>query len=102
MSLLDGVLGQVAGNVDVASLAARVGLSPEQVEQAVQALGAAHAAPGDTVETAAADTGLPPDRLQQIVQHLGGEGVLGRVSALLGEQGGGLLGGLAGKLFGRS
>ena len=100
MGLLDGLLGRVAANVDIKNLAERVGLSPDQVEQAVQALGAAHPQPGDTVETAAASTGLPTDQLQQIVAHIGGEGALGRFAGLLGEQGG-MLGGL-GKMFGQS
>lgn len=100
MGLLDGLLGQVAANVDVKNLAEKVGLPPEQVEQAIQALGAAHPQPGDTVETASAQTGLPADQLRQIVAHLGGEGALGRLSGLLGAQGG-ALGGL-GKMFGQS
>ena len=106
MSLLDGLLGQVAGNVDIAELAARVGLSPEQAAQAVQALGIAHDAPGDTVQTAAAQTGLSADTLQQIVGQLGGEGALGQLAQLLGQGGGGggiggALSGLAGGLFGK-
>lgn len=101
MSLLDGLLGQVATNVDVQNLAAKVGLTPEQVEQAVAALGQAHPQPGDTVGTAADQTGLPAEALQQIVEHLGGEGALGRFAGLLEQQGGigGLLGGL-GSMFG--
>lgn len=104
MGMLDGLLGQVAANADVKNLAEKVGLTPAQVEQAVQALGAAHPRPGDTVATAAADTGLPADALQQIVGHLGGEAGLGRFAALLGEQSGlgAKLGGLAGNLFGKS
>jgi len=98
MSLLDQLLGQAASNADIQGLAAKVGLSPEQVEQAVAALGAAHPAPGDTVDTAAAQTGLPTTKLQEIVEHLGGEGALGRFSAILGEQGG--AGGILGKIFG--
>ncbi|UAK24406.1 hypothetical protein [Sphingomonas nostoxanthinifaciens] len=105
MSMFDGLLGQVAGNVDIGNLAEKVGLSPEQVEQAVQALGQAHPQPGDTVDAAAAQTGLPADTLQQIVAHIGGEGALGRFAALLGEQPegglGGMLGGLASGLFER-
>jgi len=58
MGLLDGLLGQVAGNVDIQNLAAKVGLTPDQVEQAVTALGQAHPQPGDTVQTAADQTGL--------------------------------------------
>jgi ATP phosphoribosyltransferase regulatory subunit HisZ len=94
MSLLNGLLGQVSDNATVQNLAAKVGLSPEQVEQAVAALGQAHTAPGDTVSTAAEQTGLPTDKLQEIVGHIGGEGALGRFASLLQEDGGGLLGGL--------
>ena len=101
MSMLDGLLGQVAENVDIAGLATKVGISPEQAAQAVQALGLAHTAPGDTVTTAAAQTGLSPAILQQIVGHIGGEGSLGRFAQLLGDGGaGGLLGQLGG-LFGK-
>lgn len=104
MGLLDGLLSQVTENVDVANLAAKVGISPEQAEQAIAALGAAHPEPGDTVETAAAQTGLSSDVLQQIVGHIGGEGSLASFAALLKEQGGdgilGSLGGLVSGLFG--
>lgn len=91
MSLLDGILGQVSGSATVQNLAAKVGMSPEQVEQAIAALGQAHASEGDTVQTAAEQTGLPQDKLQEIVGHLGGEGALGRFASLLqgdGEAGG--------------
>jgi len=104
--MLDGLLSQVAENVDVKNLAAKVGLTPEQVESAVTALGQAHTAPGDTVDTAAASTGLPAEILQQIVGHIGGEGALGKFAGLLNAQGGegllGELGGLASGLFGKS
>jgi hypothetical protein len=98
------LLGQVAENVDVQNLAAKVGITPGEVEQAVTALAQAHPQPGDTVTQAAATTGLPTDTLQQIVGHIGGEGALGRFAGLLGEQGGtlGKLGGLASGLFGQS
>jgi hypothetical protein len=92
MSLLDGILSQVSGNATVANLAAKVGMTPEQVEQAVAALGHAHTAPGDTVTTAADQTGLPQDKLQEIVGHLGGEGSLAQMASLLPEGTGGLLG----------
>ena len=106
MGMLDGLLSQVAENVDVKNLAAKVGLTPEQVESAVTALGQAHTAPGDTVDTAAASTGLPAEILQQIVGHIGGEGALGKFAGLLNAQGGegllGELGGLASGQFGKS
>lgn len=103
MGLLDGLLGQVAAHVDIDNLAAKVGLTPEQVQQAVAALGQAHPEPGDTVATAAANTGLPTDTMQQIVEHIGGEGALGKFASLLQQEGGvgGVLGGLS-SMFGKS
>jgi hypothetical protein len=99
MSLLDSILGQVSENATVQNLANKVGMSPEQVEAAVAALGQAHAAEGDTIETASATTGLPTDKLQEIVGHIGGEGSLGHFASLLkGESDSGILGGLS-KLF---
>jgi hypothetical protein len=92
MSMLDGILGQLSNNPTVENLAAKVGLSPEQVEQAVAALGQAHTAPGDTVATAAGQTGLPTDKLQEIVGHIGGEGSLGQFAELLQQDGGGIMG----------
>ena len=94
MSLLDGILGQVSDNATVQNLAAKVGLSPEQVEQAVAALGQAHTAPGDTVTTAADQTGIPTDKLQEIIGHIGGEGSLGQFAQLLQQDGGGIMGSL--------
>ena len=102
MGLLDGLLGQVAGNVDLKNLAEKVGLSPEQAEMAIAALAKAHPQPGDTVQQAAGDTGLNADTLQQIVGHLGGEGTLGHFASALAQGGaGGMLGQLGG-LFGKS
>ncbi|MES2056126.1 MAG: hypothetical protein V4564_09325 [Pseudomonadota bacterium] len=98
MGLLDGLLGQVAGNVDIKNLAEKVGLTPEQAESAVTALGQAHPEPGDTVETAASATGIAPDILQQIVGHIGGEGSLAQFAGLLGAAGGG--DGIMGKVGG--
>ena len=92
MSLLDGLLGQLSNNPTVDNLAAKVGLTPEQVEQAVAALGQAHTAPGDTVTTAAGQTGLPQDKLQQIVGQIGGEGALGQFASLLQKDSGGIIG----------
>lgn len=99
MGMLDGLLGQIASNVDVAGLAAKVGITPDQAESAIAALGQAHSAPGDTVETAADSTGLPTDTLQQIVAHIGGEGALGRFASLLADQSGGAAG-IFGKVSG--
>ena len=103
MGILDGLLGQLGGdNADVANLAAKVGLSPEHVESAVQALAKFHPMDVDTAEGAAAETGLPVDKLQQIIGHIGGEGALGRYASMLqGEGGLGKLGDMASDLLGR-
>lgn len=104
MGLFDDLLSQVAGSADAKNLAAKVGLTPEQVERAAIALGQAHPQPGDTVAAAADRTGLPQDALGEIVHQLGGEGALGRFSHLIEAKGGAgigdMLGGLAGNLFG--
>lgn len=98
MSIFNSLLGQVSDNATVQNLAEKVGLSPEQVESAVAALGQAHGQEGDTVETAAENTGLPADKLQEIVGHIGGEGSLGRFASLLGsdEDGSGIVGKIRG------
>lgn len=96
MSLLNGILSQVSDNATVQNLAQKVGLTPEQVEQAVAALSQAHASEGDTVQTAADQTGLPQDKLQEIVGHIGGEGALGRFASLL--QGDGEAGSILGSI----
>ena len=109
MGLIDGLLAQLGGNFDIQNLATKIGLSPEQVEQGVHALGLAHQEPGDTAETAAAQTGLPVDKLQEMIDHIGGEGSLAQFASLLqglqgqGQEGGiaGALGGLASNLFGK-
>ena len=95
MSILDGILGQIGGNSTVTNLAAKVGLSPEHVESAIQSLAQHHQMQGDTAEGAAAETGLPVDKLQEIIGQIGGEGSLGNFASLLQQDGaGGILGAL--------
>lgn len=89
MGMLDGILGSLGGNAVLDNLAAKVGISPEQVQSAIAALGSAHPQDGDTVTAAAASTGLSADTLQQIVGHLGGEGALASVAAMLDRDGDG-------------
>lgn len=95
MSFLNGILNQVSDNATVENLAAKVGLSPDQVEQAVAALGQAHASEGDTVTAAAEQTGLPKDKLQEIVGHIGGEGALGQFASLLQQDQSGIMGSIS-------
>ena len=97
MGILDGILGQLGENTDVANLAAKVGLSPEHVEAAVKALAKFHPMDVDTAEGASAETGIPTDKLQEIIGHIGGEGALGRYASMLQGEGG--LGGIASNIF---
>lgn len=83
MGILDGILGQVAGNLDIGAIAQQAGIDPALAEKAVAALGQAHPEPGSTVEAAAAKTGLDVGTLTGIVEQLGGEGALGQLSSLL-------------------
>ena len=119
MGLLDGILGQIGGNLDIGSIAQKVGIDPAMAEKAVAALGQSAGEPGDTISAAAAKTGMDSGTLGQIAEQLGGEGGLGRIGALLQDnpQAAGLLkmldrdgdgnplddlAGLAGSLFGKS
>lgn len=83
MSLLDTILGQAGGNLDVASIAAKIGIDPSMAQQAISALTAAHAQAGDTVETAAAQTGFDAGTLAQVAQQLGGASMLGKLSEMM-------------------
>lgn len=99
MGILDGILGQLGENSDVANLAAKVGLSPEHIEMAVKALAKFHPMDVDTAEGASAETGIPTDKLQEIIGHIGGEGALGRYVSMLQGEGG--LGNIASNIFGK-
>jgi fructose-specific phosphotransferase system IIC component len=95
MGILDGIMGQIPGGFDAESLAARVGLTPDQVGAALAALGIAQAHPGDTAAQAADSSGLPIEPLRALLEQIGGEEVLAKIGGV-----GGLAGGLGG-LFGR-
>jgi hypothetical protein len=105
MGMLDGLLGKISEHVDIANLATKVGLTPEQAQGAVAALGKAHAEPGDTVAAAAASTGLPTDKLQEIVGQIGGEGSLANFASMIDRDGDGNplndITGMIGGLFGK-
>jgi len=80
MSLLDSVLSEVGGNLDVGGIADRLGIDPATAEKAITALGVAHPQPGDTVETASAQTGIDTSTLSQIVDQIGGASALSQLS----------------------
>jgi len=117
MSMLDGILRNIAGSPDdVANLAEKVGIDPAVAERAIATLGQTHQMQGDTVELASARTGLDTGVLSQIVQQIGGEGSLGEFANAIKNDPSSLMGildqdgdgnplddiaGMAGKLFGR-
>lgn len=94
MSVLDSILGQLGGNVDVGNMAAKLGIDQSMAEKAIAALGQSHQEPGDTIAGAAAKTGLDVGTLGQIVQQIGGEGSLGEFARMLKDhpQASGILG----------
>ena len=83
MSILDSIFSQFGQNVDVANLAAKLGIDKSVAEKAIAALGQSHTEAGDTIEGAAAKTGLDTGVLSQIVEHIGGEGSLGEFANIL-------------------
>lgn len=111
MGMLDVLLAQAGGNIDIAGLADKAGLDPAMVEGALGQLLPQIADPGVNNAAAVADvagkTGMNAGalgallpQLLQAVQGAGGKGgVLEEVMAGLGGQsGGGMLGQVAGML----
>lgn len=76
MGLLDGMLGQLGGNMDIANLAGQLGIDKGMAEKAVAALGQSHQEEGDTATLAAQKTGLDLGTIQQMMAAIGGEGSL--------------------------
>jgi hypothetical protein len=98
VNMIDEMVRMLAGH-DVAGLAGRVGITPQQVQSALDALGRARAEPGDTAGLAASKTGLPVEAVQQLLAAIGGHEGLDRLIPLLGQDGG--LAGLARGIFER-
>jgi len=94
MGLFDDMAAGLGG-LDLNGLAAKVGLTPEQVQQALGALSQAAPEPGDTAGAAATATGLPIEKLKALLAQVGGEEMVTTVAGLLG--GAGRLHGLGGK-----
>lgn len=87
MRLLDDILGQVSESTTVQNLAAKVGLTPDEVETATNALAQAHGQSGDAVQRASAASDISADKLNEIIHHIGGEGALGRFASVLEDEG---------------
>ena len=105
MGMLDSLLQQVGGPDKVSELAAKVGLSENQVAMGMKALGQSHSEPGDTAEVAAQKSGIPHNKMQDMLNQIGGEGMLGKISGFLDQDGDGNplndITGMAGKFFGK-
>lgn len=89
MDFLNNIVGQLGGVDKIAGLAKQVGLSEEQVQSAMAALGKAAPQPGDTVASAAETTGLPMDKLNDLLAQVGGEDALKKVTGFLDRDGDG-------------
>ena len=111
MGMLDDLLAQAGGNIDIAGLAGKAGLDPAMVEGALGQLLPQIADPGMNNAAAVADvagkTGLDAGalgallpQLLQAVQGAGGKGGVleGVMAGLGGQSGGGMLGQVAGML----
>jgi hypothetical protein len=85
MGIFDSMLSEFGGDLNAASIAEKLGIPADKVEQAIAALGIAHSQPGDTIETAAASSGLSQQHISQVVDQLGGDGALGKLSGMLGK-----------------
>jgi hypothetical protein len=78
-------LAGLAGNPQVMELAAKVGLSPEQVQQVLGVLTQAAAQPGDTAENASNASGIPLDKVRELLAQMGGgDSPLGKLGGLFG------------------
>src|SRR3546814_16505420 len=100
MGMLDGLLGQITNNVDIANLAAKVGLDPAQVEQAVSAPAQAPPQPGNTAEQAEPTPGLSADTMRHIDDQNGCRAAPQRLPDTPSPQGDALgLGGLGARIF---
>jgi hypothetical protein len=83
MSLFDSIFGHAHHHPTVKNMADKLGIDPEQAEQAIAALGEAHQQEGDTVSLAAERTGLSSDTLNRVIEQIGGEGSLGQFSQMM-------------------
>lgn len=91
MGLFDGLLQ----TLDLGEIAAKLGVTPEQVQQLMASLGES----GDlgAVMQKAEEMGLPVDKLQSLLGDSGGD-LMAKASGMLGQGGlGDMLGGFLGR-----
>lgn len=108
MGIFDDLMGGMGNLGGLEAVAAKIGLSPEQM-QALMSEIAAKIGSGDTSVSAlaevAAEHGVSADKLQALMSGLGGpEAILGKLTGFLDRDGDGNplneLGGIAKGLFG--
>ena len=103
MSMLDGILNQLGGVVNLDEIAGKVGMTTDELQQGGESLFSKLSSgenPAVAVQQAAAETGLDASKLQELLPSLaekfGMDGQDGLLSKLTGE--GGLLSGVTGFL----
>ena len=103
MSMLDGILNQLGGVVNLDEIAGKVGMTTDELKQGGESLFSKLSSgenPAEAVQQAAAETGLDASKLQELLPSLaekfGMDGQDGLLSKLTGE--GGLLSGVTGFL----
>lgn len=88
MSMFDLILSEVGQSDSVGTVAQRLGMTSDQVEAAITALGAAHVRDGDTISTAATATGFSTQQLNNVVSEVGGTDGLAHIAKAIASEGG--------------
>ena len=83
MGMFDNLAGALGG-LDINAIGAQIGLTPEQVQQVIAAIGQLQGQPGDTATAASAQTGLPLDKIQALLAQIGGPDALSKLGGMLG------------------
>ena len=103
MSMLDGILGQLGGALNLDDLAGKIGMTTDELKQGGEALFSKLSSgenPAEAVQQAAAESGVDASKLQEllpsIAEKFGMDGQDGLLSKLTGE--GGMLSSVTGFL----
>ena len=94
MSMLDGILGQLGGALNLDELAGKIGMTTDELKQGGEALFSKLSNgenPAEAVQQAAAESGVDASKLQEllpsIAEKFGMDGQDGLLSKLTGEGG---------------